>query len=294
MESERPPPPSTRFPLAAYVWKLKRDPSMFASGWVRRYYVVEKRTARDGSALSYLAYYENDKAACNVNSARDCVPLHEIIYVTPLALAPDLLNRHTAHASPLHDRVKRELLLHGDLTVEIGTPATTYHVRFDTRSSMLQFTATLQRLAALPVTVMTAESTGGTSAPLPAMLEDVVRSRVVGGTLSPSLRAELRGNAGGSSSSAGPLHAAALQSTLSIAVPPPRSDTVAVPSPESNVSGAPGPNSHHRLDVGHISVGAASEAATASPRSVHGEPTIIQTAAEIDAPKRAYHYFEPL
>ena len=180
------PRAGTRFPLATYAWKLKREPNLLTPAWNKRFYVVEERPSKEG-VVWFLAYYPTDKAAANVASAGDAVPLHEIIKVTPLADCRELLNRHTARVSPLPDRVKCELLAHADLTIEVDTPRRSWFLRMPCRHDMMSFAAALQRLAALPLTTEPPADDG----PPHALLPSVVRSRVVGGTLPPSLRSEV-------------------------------------------------------------------------------------------------------
>jgi hypothetical protein len=171
------------FLLSGYLYKLKASNvnnfnplSQVGSLWVKRFVVVEERLTRAGKEC-FFSYYIDEKSANDVRSAREAVPLQDIMHVSPLSTGR--LNLYMSRISKLDARSKGELLQHKDLIVEVEVPFRIYFLRAEGRADMLMWAAGLQRLSGLRVEAPWPAHLGS----LPSVPKLIIEHRKVSGTL---------------------------------------------------------------------------------------------------------------
>jgi hypothetical protein len=176
--------------LSGYLYKLKQRPGALGSAWTRRFVVVEERTTRGGRE-AFFSYYADEPTASDVRSAREAVPLCDVMHVSPLAGGPRL-GLYMGASSSMDARARNELSLHKELTIEVEVPSRIYFLRAEGRADMLMWASGLQRLCALRV-----------DAPWPAHLgppltvpDSVIAARRAAGTLPAEFSADAAAGSG--------------------------------------------------------------------------------------------------
>ena len=227
------------FMHCGYLQKLSKAPNFVGTLWGRRFVTIEERVVAGGSIEPFFTYYKDMQSANkSVSAAGDSVRLADISHVSCLSLS-GRLPLYLASAS-MNDRCLAELNKCAAFILEVETPKRPYFLRADTERELFIWCATLQRLAALPVSPAYKDQ-------LPRLLPVVVEVRRLNNTIDPLIEAEAardKAKEMGNSPVASPVKAPAKAPSAKALIPTPSrapvlSEPVPAPAPVSALAPAP-------------------------------------------------------
>lgn len=143
---------------------------------------MEERQLRNGPEY-YFSYYPDESKVKDIKSAGDAVLLQDIMHISLLSSSPRL-GLYLSTNSTMDPKIRTELLLHKELTMEVETPGRIYFLRSDNRPELMKWGYGLQKVSGLHTDIKWPIDYGP---PLTSVPLQVVLARKSAGTLPPEL-----------------------------------------------------------------------------------------------------------